>query len=216
MFRQMAEKSSAPPLPRRTAPLRTSIGADASDAHPIWFLSSANRASTFFRCRCAMENSTVLANSRARCRAGSCWWITRQRKAALAHWPERARATPFARPDVGPGVVAMTASTVVQRLTCGTDIAIVFRFVSEALGTEERASLAMNAVASSHVGSDVALRQPLQQLSVPVRGVGRDRFWLSSLPSRKAGEHVLCSNCFLAHARCRRLHGITQLSLSTR
>ena len=35
---------------------------------PIWFLSSANKASTFFLCRCALANSGVLANRRARCR----------------------------------------------------------------------------------------------------------------------------------------------------
>ena len=35
--------------------------------------SSANKASTFFLCRWACANSGVLASSRARCRAGSCW-----------------------------------------------------------------------------------------------------------------------------------------------
>ena len=39
--------------------------------NPIRFFSSANKASTFFLCRWALTNSGVLANSRARCRAGS-------------------------------------------------------------------------------------------------------------------------------------------------
>jgi hypothetical protein len=42
--------------------------------------------------------------------------------------PERARATPFACPDVGPGVIAMTLTAVVQGLTSRADIAIVFQF----------------------------------------------------------------------------------------
>src|SRR6202040_1764248 len=40
----------------------------------------------------------------------------------------------------------------------------------------------------------------------PVRGVGRHRFWLSSLPMRETGEHVLRGHGLLAHARRRGLH----------
>ena len=35
-----------------------------------------------------------------------------------------------------------------------------------------------------------AIRQPLQELPVPVGRVGRHRFWLSSLPLRETSEHV--------------------------
>ena len=75
--------------------------------------------------------------------------------------PERARATPFACPDVGPGVIAMTLTAVVQGLTSRADIAIVFQFVSETLGTEERTPLSVDTVAGPHIGSDVTIRQPL-------------------------------------------------------
>ena len=75
--------------------------------------------------------------------------------------PERARATPFACPDVGPGVIAMTLAAVVQGLTGRADIAIVFQFVSETLGTEEWTPLSVDTVAGPHIGSDVTIRQPL-------------------------------------------------------
>src|SRR5438552_200134 len=45
-----------------------------------------------------------------------------------ALWPERARATLFACPDVVVSAVPMNPTAVVQRLTGGADIAIVFRF----------------------------------------------------------------------------------------
>src|ERR1700693_411642 len=41
---------------------------------------------------------------------------------------------------------------------------------------------------------------------VPVRGVGRHRFWFSSLPLREASEHVLRGHRFLTHPCCRRLY----------
>src|ERR1700693_4214743 len=41
---------------------------------------------------------------------------------------------------------------------------------------------------------------------VPVRGVGRYRFWFSSLPLREASEHVLRGHRFLTHPCCRRLY----------
>ena len=54
-----------------------------------------------------------------------------------ALWSERARATPLAYPDVGPGVIAMTSATIVQWLTRRADIPVVSRFIRETLGTEE-------------------------------------------------------------------------------
>src|SRR2546422_10373217 len=63
-----------------------------------------------------------------------------------------------------------------------------------------------DAVAGPHVGSDASICQPLQELSVPVRRVGRDRFWLSSLPLREASEHILRGHRFLTHPCCRRLY----------
>jgi hypothetical protein len=39
----------------------------------------------------------------------------------------------------------------------------------------------------------------LQELPVPVGGVSRYRFWLSSLPLREASEHVLRGYGFLTH-----------------
>lgn len=74
---------------------------------------------------------------------------------------ERARATPFACSDVGPGVNAMTLTTVVQRLTGRAEIAILFRFISETLGAEEWTPLSVDTVAGSHVRGDVPIRQPL-------------------------------------------------------
>jgi hypothetical protein len=74
---------------------------------------------------------------------------------------ERARATPFARTDVSPTVIAMTFAAVVQGLTGRTDIAIVLWFVSETIGTEEWTPLSVDTVTSPHIGSDVTIRQPL-------------------------------------------------------
>jgi hypothetical protein len=78
-----------------------------------------------------------------------------------ALWPERARATLFACPDVVEGSIAINSATVVQGLTGGADIAIVFRFVRETLGAKEWASLSVDTVTGPHVGSDVTIRQPL-------------------------------------------------------
>jgi hypothetical protein len=50
--------------------------------------------------------------------------------------PECARATAFAGPDVGPGVIAMASTAIVQGLTGRAEIAIVFWFVGETVGTE--------------------------------------------------------------------------------
>src|ERR1035438_9495660 len=119
---------------------------------------------------------------------------------------EFARATAFASPDVGPGVIAMTLAAVVQGLTGRADIAIVFRLVSETLGTEEWTPLSVDAVAGSHIRSDVPIRQPSQELPIPIGRVGRHRFGCSSLPLGKTGQHVLRGHSLLAHARRRGLH----------
>src|SRR5271166_638088 len=74
-----------------------------------------------------------------------------------ALWPERARATLFSCPDVVEGSIAVNSATVVEELASRTDIAIVFRFVREALGAKEWAPLAVDTVTGPHVGSDVPI-----------------------------------------------------------
>jgi hypothetical protein len=108
-----------------------------------------------------------------------------------ALWSERAWATFFARPDVVEGSITINSATVIEELTSRTDVAIVFRFVRETLRTEEWTPLSVDTVSGSHVRCDVPIRQPLQELSVPIRRVGRYRFWLSSLPLSETGEHYL-------------------------
>ena len=120
--------------------------------------------------------------------------------------PLRACPTTFASSDVGIGAVAITPAAVVEWLTCGAEIAVAFRLIREPLWAVERAVLPVDTVARSYVGSDVPIRQPLQELSVPVRRIRRHRVWLPSLPLRETCEHVLRGNGLLAHARCRRLH----------
>jgi len=82
----------------------------------------------------------------------------------------------------------------------------VFGLIRKSLGTVERIVLSVDAVAGSHMRSDLPLSQPLQELPVPVRCVGRHRFWRSSLPLRETGQHVLRGHRFLAHTRRRGLH----------
>jgi len=74
-----------------------------------------------------------------------------------ALWPERARATLFACPDVVVSAVPMNPTAVIQGLTGGADIAIVFRFVRETLGAKEGAPLAVDTVTGSHVRSDAPI-----------------------------------------------------------
>jgi hypothetical protein len=52
---------------------------------PIWFLSSANSASTFFLSPCALTKPGVLTKSLARCRPGSCMWMARYFNGARVH-----------------------------------------------------------------------------------------------------------------------------------
>src|SRR5262252_10470613 len=119
---------------------------------------------------------------------------------------QRARATAFACPDVAPGVIAMTATAVVQGLTGRADVAIVFRCIGKTLRTEERTVLAMDAVTGPHIRSDAAIRQPLQELPISVRSIGGHRFRFLSSPLGETGEHVLCGHRLLTHPCCRRLH----------
>jgi hypothetical protein len=58
-------------------------------------------------------------------------------------------------------MIAMALTTVVQGLTGRADIAIVLRFVSETLGSEEWTPFSVDTVAGSHIRSDVPIRQPL-------------------------------------------------------
>jgi hypothetical protein len=46
---------------------------------------------------------------------------------------------------------------IVERLTGGADIAVVFRFVSETLGAKEWAPLSVDTVSGPHVGSDAPI-----------------------------------------------------------
>ena len=78
-----------------------------------------------------------------------------------ALWSERAWATFFGCSDVVEGSIAINSAIVVQGLTGRTGVAIVFRVVGETLGTKVGTSLSVDAVAGSHVGSDVTIRQPL-------------------------------------------------------
>jgi hypothetical protein len=73
----------------------------------------------------------------------------------------------------------MNSTTIVEGLACGTDIAVAFGLVSKPLRAVVRAVLSVDTVAGSHIRSDAPIRQPLQELSVPVRRVGRHRFWYS-------------------------------------
>src|ERR1039457_4872754 len=118
----------------------------------------------------------------------------------------RTRPTTFAAPDIGVSAVANIQADIVELFPRRTAIAITFGLIREPLGTVERTVLSVDTVAGSHIGRDVPIRQPLQEHPVPVGGVGRYRFWLSSLPLREASEHVLCGHRFLTHPCCRRLY----------
>jgi hypothetical protein len=59
--------------------------------------------------------------------------------------------------DVVEGSIAINSATIVEELASRTDIAIVFRFVSETLGAKEWAPLAVDTVTGPHVGSDAPI-----------------------------------------------------------
>ena len=71
--------------------------------------------------------------------------------------PEQVRATLFACPDVVEGSIAINSAAVIEELASRADVAIVFRFVSKTLGTEEWTPLSVNAIAGPHVGSDAPI-----------------------------------------------------------
>jgi hypothetical protein len=106
----------------------------------------------------------------------SGWFVSVDDKAAEgstgALWSERAWATLFSCPDVVVSAVPMNPAAIVQLLPRWTAIAVAFGLIREPLGTEERAVLSMNAVTGPHIRRDAAIRQPLQELSVPVGRVG--------------------------------------------
>jgi len=74
---------------------------------------------------------------------------------------ERTCTATFAGSDVVKGPIPMNSTTVVEGLASRTDVAIVFRFVSETLGAEEWTPLSVDTVAGPHVGGDAPVRQPL-------------------------------------------------------
>jgi hypothetical protein len=53
---------------------------------------------------------------------------------------------------------------------------------------------------------DAPLHEPLQELAVAIRGIGRHGLGLPSLPLGEAGNHVLCCHRLLTHAGRGRLH----------
>jgi len=67
----------------------------------------------------------------------------------------RACPTAFAGPHTGQGMIAMTSAAVVERLACGTDIAVAFRLAGKWLGTVERAVVSVDAVAGFHIRSEL-------------------------------------------------------------
>jgi hypothetical protein len=119
---------------------------------------------------------------------------------------ERTRTATFASPDVGIGAVPLVATTVVELLPRRTAIAVAFGLIGEPLRNVERTVLSVDTVASSHIRSDATIRQPVQELPVPVGRIGRYRFWFSFLPLRETSEHVLRRHGFLTHPCCRRLY----------
>jgi len=85
-------------------------------------------------------------------------------------------------------MIAMASATVVERLPRRTDVAIMLRFVGKTLRTIKRAVLAVDTVASAHVGRDVPIREPLQELSVAIGRVRRHRVRFSLLPACKTSQ----------------------------
>ncbi len=118
---------------------------------PMRPLSSANNASTFFRCRCACSYSGVFQRSRARCRAASFMWIARKRNAPLVHCDFRGHGPHLGRVPMGKRAVSVIASAVIQLLTCGTEIAVAFRLVCEALRAEQRTPCPSHSIACGHI-----------------------------------------------------------------
>src|ERR1700737_806200 len=114
--------------------------------------------------------------------------------------------TTFAAADIGVSAVANIQADIVELFPRRTAIAIAVGLIREPLGTVERAVLSVDTVAGSHIGRDAPIRQPLQELPVPIGRVGRYRFLVSFLPLRETSEHVLRGYRFLTHPCCRRLY----------
>src|SRR5579864_3570628 len=114
----------------------------------------------------------------------------------------RAGSTTFGATDIGMSTIAGVQSDIVQLLSRRTTIAVALRLIGKSLRSVEGAVLALRTLSWPHVSSDFPFCQPLQELSVPIGGVGPHRFWLSSLPLRETGEHGLRGDRLLTHARC--------------
>jgi hypothetical protein len=99
--------------------------------------------------------------------------------------------TTLAAADIGVLAVANIQADIVKLFSRRKAIAIAFGLIGEPLGTVERTVLSVDTVAGSHITSDAPIRQPVQELPVPVGRVGRYRFWFSILPLRETSEHVL-------------------------
>ena len=87
--------------------------------------------------------------------------VQRPKRGAGALRFQRTRTTTFAGSNVVEGAIPISSTPIVEWLASGTDIAVVFRFVREALGTEVWTPLPVDAVAGPHVRGDVPIRQPL-------------------------------------------------------
>src|SRR5262245_23896524 len=118
----------------------------------------------------------------------------------------RARPATFGAANVSVSTIANIQANVVELFSRRTAIAVAFWLISKTLRSVEGAVLALSALSRPHVRNDFPLCQPLQKLPIPVGRVGRDRFWLSSLPLRETGEHVLRGYGLLAQSRRRCLY----------
>src|ERR1700730_7691999 len=113
-----------------------------------------------------------------------------------ALWSERARAALFACPNVVESAIPINSPAVVQRLAGRTDIAVVFRFVSETLGAEEWTPLSVDTVAGPHVRRDVAGRQPLHTALFRCIGFDETAIDRQLFPSHQPHFHALFHDLF--------------------
>src|SRR5580765_9012855 len=123
-----------------------------------------------------------------------------------ALWFLRAGPTTFGAANVSVSTIANIQANVVELFSRRTAITVVFRLIGKTLRSIEGTVLALSILPRPHVRSDFPLGQPLLKLPVPIGSVGPHRFWLSSLPLRKTGEHVLRGHRFLTQPRRRGLH----------
>jgi hypothetical protein len=108
----------------------------------------------------------------------------------------RAGSATFGAANVSVSTIANIQPNVVELFPSRTAIAVAFWLIGKTLRSVEGAVLALRTLSRPHVSGDFPLCQPLQKLSVPVRRVGRHRFWRSSLPLRETGEHDLRGSQF--------------------